>query len=131
MTQRWTREMTTDVSRGVVRIREVRAVGLRGATPKGGWTRELSPDDVVHTLVAVTTDEGLVGVGSAFTSETLVQGSLDVLRSLLIGENALEPERVTSLVRARPAAPSAPAALAPEPPPKGRTTKSRAARARG
>jgi D-galactarolactone cycloisomerase len=78
-----------------VRIRDVRIVGLRGATPEGGWSNELRPDDVVHTLVAVRTDEGLVGYGSVFTSDELVRGALSVLSSLLEGENALEPERVS------------------------------------
>lgn len=77
-----------------MKIRAVRAAGLRGATPAGGWTEELERDDVVHTLVAVHTDEGIVGVGSVFTSEALVRAALDVLSPLLIGENALEPERV-------------------------------------
>ncbi|WP_028934642.1 mandelate racemase/muconate lactonizing enzyme family protein [Pseudonocardia spinosispora] len=77
-----------------MKITDVRAAGLRGATPEGGWTEELQPDDVVHTLVAVHTDGGNVGVGSVFTSENLVRAALEVLRPLLIGENALEPERV-------------------------------------
>jgi D-galactarolactone cycloisomerase len=81
---------------GVVRIREVRAVGLRGGTPAGGWTNELGPDDCVHTLIAVHTDEDVVGFGSSFTSEALVRGALEILSPLCIGESALEPERVTS-----------------------------------
>lgn len=78
-----------------MRIREVRAVGLRGATPEGGWSNEIKSDDVVHTLVAVHTDEGVVGVGSVFTSEELVRAALSVLKPLYEGENALEPERVS------------------------------------
>ncbi|GAA2756419.1 mandelate racemase/muconate lactonizing enzyme family protein [Actinopolymorpha rutila] len=78
-----------------MRIREIRVAGLRGATPPGGWSAELQPDDVVHTLVAVHTDDGPVGVGSVFTSEALVRGAVEVLEPLLLGENALEPERVT------------------------------------
>jgi D-galactarolactone cycloisomerase len=77
-----------------VKIKEIRAAGLRGATPEGGWTEEIKPDDVVHTLVAVHTDEGLIGLGSVFTSESLVQAALEVLRPLCIGDSALEPERV-------------------------------------
>jgi L-alanine-DL-glutamate epimerase-like enolase superfamily enzyme len=77
-----------------VKIREIRLLGLRGATPEGGWTNELQPDTCVHTLVAVQTDEGLSGVGSVFTSDDLVRGALGVLRPLLIGERADEPERV-------------------------------------
>ncbi|MGC4952323.1 mandelate racemase/muconate lactonizing enzyme family protein [Actinomadura citrea] len=78
-----------------MKIRDIRAAGLRGATPQGGWQEELSPDDVVHTLVAVHTDEGPVGVGSVFTSEALVRGALEILRPMLIGEEATEPERVS------------------------------------
>lgn len=76
-------------------IREIRTLGLRGATPEGGWSNELKPDDVVHTLVAVHTDGGLVGYGSVFTSEDLVRAALKVLEPLYAGENALEPERVS------------------------------------
>jgi D-galactarolactone cycloisomerase len=50
---------------------------------------------VVHTLVSVHTDEGLVGVESVFTSEALVLASLALLAELYRGENALEPVRVT------------------------------------
>ena len=78
-----------------MKIREIRAAGLIGATPKGGWSNELEADDVVHTLIAVHTDEGLLGVGSVFTSEALVRASLDVLWPLVAGENPLEPERVS------------------------------------
>ena len=78
-----------------MRIREVKTAGLRGATPEGGWTNELKPDDVVHTLVAVHTDEGLIGHGSVFTSEDLVRAALSVLEPLYVGESALEPERVS------------------------------------
>jgi len=78
-----------------MRIREVRAAGLRGATPEGGWSLDLKPDACIHTLVAVVTDEGVVGVGSVSTSDTLVRGALDVLEPLYRDENALEPERVS------------------------------------
>jgi L-alanine-DL-glutamate epimerase-like enolase superfamily enzyme len=78
-----------------MKIREILAFGLRGRTPEGGWSNELQPEDCVHTLIAVRTDEGLTGWGSAFTSDELVRGSLSVLRPLYEGENALEPERVS------------------------------------
>jgi L-alanine-DL-glutamate epimerase-like enolase superfamily enzyme len=78
-----------------MKIREVRAVGLRGGTPEGGWTNELRPETCVHTLVSVITDEGIAGVGSVFTSDDLVRASLGVLQPLLLGENPLEPERVS------------------------------------
>ena len=78
-----------------MKIRSIKSAGLRGATPEGGWSNELRPDDCVHTLIAVHTDEGLVGLGSVFTSDHLVRGALKLLEPLLLGENALEPERVS------------------------------------
>jgi len=77
-----------------MKIRDVQAFGLRGSTPEGGWSNELQPEDCVHTLIAVRTDEGITGWGSVFTSEDLVLASLSVLRPLFAGEHALEPERV-------------------------------------
>jgi len=78
-----------------MKIREIRCAGLRGATPEGGWSNELRPDDCVHTLVVVHTDEGLLGVGSVFTNDGLVRAALKVLEPIFRGENALEPERVS------------------------------------
>lgn len=78
-----------------MKIREIRCAGLRGATPEGGWSNELRPDDCVHTLIAVHTDEGVVGLGSVFTNDALVQAALQVLQPLYTGESALEPERVS------------------------------------
>ena len=82
-----------------MKITEVRAVGLRGATPEGGWTEEIKPEDCVQTLVAVLTDQGVTGVGSVFTSVDLVRSSLAVLKPLYDGENALEPERISEKLR--------------------------------
>ena len=78
-----------------MKIREIRAIGLRGATPEGGWSDELERDDCVHTLIIVITDEGLTGLGSVFTNDDLVKSALSILEPLYLGENALEPERVT------------------------------------
>ena len=78
-----------------MKIREIRAVGLRGATPEGGWSDEIQPDACVHTLVAVHTDEGVTGIGSVFSNDDLVRAALGVLAPLYRGENALEPERVS------------------------------------
>ncbi len=78
-----------------MKITEIRCAGLRGATPEGGWSNELRPDDCIHTLIVVHTDEGLTGLGSAFTSDTLAKGALQILEPLYRGENALEPERVS------------------------------------
>ena len=65
-----------------MKIREIRSAGLRGATPEGGWSNELRPDDCVHTLIAVHTDEGLTGIGSVFTNDALVRASLAILEPL-------------------------------------------------
>jgi L-alanine-DL-glutamate epimerase-like enolase superfamily enzyme len=77
-----------------MKIQEIRAYGLRGRTPEGGWSNELEPEDCVHTVVAVLTDAGLTGWGSVFTSDELVRASLSILKPLYTGETALEPERV-------------------------------------
>src|SRR6266404_9830939 len=78
-----------------MKIRSIKCAGLRGATPEGGWSNELRPEDCVHTLIAVRTDQGLVGLGSVFSNDQLVRAALAVLEPLFRGENALEPERVT------------------------------------
>ena len=78
-----------------MKIREIRAAGLKGATPQGGWSSEPQPEDCIHTLVVVFTDEGVTGVGSVFTNSDLVQAALAVLEPLYRNENALEPERVS------------------------------------
>lgn len=78
-----------------MKIRDIKCAGLRGATPEGGWSNELKADDCVHTLIAVHTEEGSIGLGSVFTNDALVKASIEVLRPLFVGESALEPERVT------------------------------------
>ena len=78
-----------------MKITDIRCAGLRGATPEGGWSNELRPEDCVHTLIAVHTDSGLIGLGSVFTNDALVQASLALLEPLYKGESALEPERVS------------------------------------
>jgi D-galactarolactone cycloisomerase len=83
-----------------MKITKVQFAGLRGATPEGGWSNEIKPDDCVHTLVAVYTDQGLTGWGSAFTNDVLVEGALRVLEPLIIGENPLEPERISEKLNA-------------------------------
>lgn len=78
-----------------MRIVRIDTCGLRGATPEGGWSHELQPDDIVHTLVAVHTDTGAVGIGSAFTSETLVRGAIELLSPHLLGQDPREVEKLT------------------------------------
>jgi D-galactarolactone cycloisomerase len=78
-----------------MQIERIEVAGLSGATPSGGWAIELRPDDVVHTLVTVHTDEGVTGVGSVYSHDGLVRAAIEVLAPLVIGEHALEPERVS------------------------------------
>ncbi len=78
-----------------MKIERIEAIGLRGMTPEGGWSNEIRPEDCVHTLIAVITDEGVTGWGSVFTNDGLVKAALGVLEPLYRGENALEPERVS------------------------------------
>jgi len=84
----------------MTKIRAIKAAGLRGSTPEGGWANEIKSDDCIHTLIAVYTDQGITGWGSSFTNDLLVEGALRILEPLLIGENALEPERVTEKLHA-------------------------------
>lgn len=73
---------------------------MRGATPEGGWANEIKQDDCIHTLVAVYTDEGITGWGSAFTNGAVVEAAIKVLEPLFLGDNALEPERVSEKLHA-------------------------------
>jgi L-alanine-DL-glutamate epimerase-like enolase superfamily enzyme len=77
-----------------MKIHSVDCLGLFGKSPKGGWSNEIQPDDSVHALIIIKTDEGHVGIGSVFTDARLVEAALGVLRPLLIGES-IEPMRVS------------------------------------
>lgn len=77
-----------------MKIKDIRLLPLTGATPDGGWEQGFSTDDNLHTLMEVITDQGVVGLGSAYTSARLIEGALGILRPLLIGESAIEPARV-------------------------------------
>jgi L-alanine-DL-glutamate epimerase-like enolase superfamily enzyme len=83
-----------------MKITAVHAAGLRHGTPEGGWANEIRPKDCLHTLIAVFTDEGVTGWGSVFTNDELVRAALRVLEQLYLGENPLEPERVSEKLHA-------------------------------
>ena len=78
-----------------MKVTDIQAIGLHGATPEGGWSDEIKADECVHTLVRVSTDEGVTGYGSVFTNDALVKSALQVLEPLYARENPLEPERVS------------------------------------
>jgi len=78
-----------------MKIVDIRAIPLRGRISDAGWELGLDADTNVHTLIEVMTDEGLTGIGSCYTSYPLVEGALQLLRPMYVGESAIEPERVT------------------------------------
>jgi L-alanine-DL-glutamate epimerase-like enolase superfamily enzyme len=82
-----------------MRIVEIVVHRLTGGTVDGGWPGGHQPQDDLHALVEVLTDEGLSGMGSVFTSHDLVRAGVDFLRPLWQGESALEPERVGEKLR--------------------------------
>ena len=77
-----------------MKINEIRPLPLSGATLEGGWEQGSMPEENLHTLIEVVTDEGVTGLGSVFTSGQIVESSLGLLRPLLTGECAIEPVRV-------------------------------------
>ncbi len=78
-----------------VRITGLVAAPLLGESPPGGWSNEIQPGDSIHSLVAVHTDAGITGFGSAFTDGRLAEAAMAQLAPLCLGENALEPERIS------------------------------------
>ncbi|MCL6636269.1 MAG: mandelate racemase/muconate lactonizing enzyme family protein, partial [Peptococcaceae bacterium] len=78
-----------------MKITDVCTIPLLGETPDSGWAQGTEPTENLHTLIEVHTDGGLVGLGSVYTSTPLVDAALSLLRPHLIGESALEPERVS------------------------------------
>jgi L-alanine-DL-glutamate epimerase-like enolase superfamily enzyme len=83
-----------------MKITDIQSAGLRHGTPAGGWANEIRPEDCVHTLITVFTDEGIIGWGSVFTNDELARAALHVLEPLYRGENPLEPERVSEKMHA-------------------------------
>lgn len=77
-----------------MKIARAECLALFGRSPKGGWSNEIRPEDSIHALIVIETDDGITGVGSVFTDGRLARAGLDVLRPLLIGERADEPARV-------------------------------------
>ncbi len=78
-----------------MKITTIRTIPLRGETPDGGWAQGFDPEENLHTLIEVQTDAGLIGMGSCYTSQALVDGALRLLWPQLRGECAIEPERVS------------------------------------
>lgn len=82
-----------------MRIQDIVVHPLLGGTVDGGWPDGHVPEDDLHALIEVRTDEGLSGWGSVFTGSALVRAGVEFLRPKWAGESALEPERVTEKLR--------------------------------
>jgi L-alanine-DL-glutamate epimerase-like enolase superfamily enzyme len=80
-------------------ITEVEVIPLRGGTVDGGWPQGHEPDEDINTLLVVRTDGGIEGLGSCYTSGSLIAAAMKLLWPLLKGESAVEPERVTEKLR--------------------------------
>jgi L-alanine-DL-glutamate epimerase-like enolase superfamily enzyme len=82
-----------------MKINAVRTIALSGATDDHGWPGGTDPNVQYNTLVEVAGDDGLVGLGSCYTTRPLVEGALALLRPFLMGQSALEPQRVSETMR--------------------------------
>ena len=83
----------------IVKIVDFEVIPLTGATVDGGWPQGHETEEHLHALIEVSTDEGITGVGSCFTSGGLVSAAMQLLWPLLKGESAVEPERVSEMLR--------------------------------
>jgi L-alanine-DL-glutamate epimerase-like enolase superfamily enzyme len=82
-----------------MKITSVRTIPLGGVTHDHGWPGGTDPNVQYNTLVEVVGEDGFVGIGSCYTMRALVEGSLQLLKEHLLGESALEPERVSEKLR--------------------------------
>ena len=82
-----------------MKIVDIHVHHLIGGTVDGGWPEGHVPEDDLHALVEVVTDDGPSGVGSVFTSSQLVEAGVAFLRPQWLGESAEEPERVSEKLR--------------------------------
>ncbi len=82
-----------------MKITQVEVIPLKGGTVDGGWPQGHEPDEDINTLVIVRTDGGIEGVGSCYTSGSLIAAAMKLLWPLMRGESAVEPERVTEKLR--------------------------------
>src|SRR5690242_17530809 len=82
-----------------MKIVQLEVIPLCGGTVDGGWPEAHKLEDDLHALIEITTDSGLTGIGSCFTSGRLVNGAIGLLWPMLRGESAVEPERVTEKLR--------------------------------
>ncbi len=77
-----------------MKIIEVKAIPLYGRIQDAGWEDEIARQDSMHTLIEITTESGLRGYGSSYTSVALVEAALRLLTRWIVGQ-PVEPERIT------------------------------------
>ncbi|HUE74925.1 MAG TPA: mandelate racemase/muconate lactonizing enzyme family protein [Pirellulaceae bacterium] len=82
-----------------MKITQVEVIPLKGGTVDGGWPQGHEPEEDINTLVIVRTDGGIEGVGSCYTSGSLIAAAMKLLWPLMKGESAVEPERVAEKLR--------------------------------
>ena len=82
-----------------MKITAVKTIPLGGSTHDHGWPGGTDPNVQYNTLIEVIGEDGFVGIGSCYTSRQLVEGSLALLLPHMIGECALEPERLSEKLR--------------------------------
>ena len=78
-----------------MKICEIKTHRLSGGTVDGGWPAGHEPEDDLHTLVEIVSDEGLTGIGSVFPCAALVEAGVETLRPLWLSESAIDPQRVS------------------------------------
>ena len=78
------------MARMKVRIRSIRAIPLFGKAYED-WPSRFAELEQTRTLIEVTTDAGLVSLGSVYTSAPLVDAALQLLRPLYEGASAIDP----------------------------------------
>ena len=80
-----------------VRIRSIRAIPLFGKAYQD-WPSRFSEVEQTRTLVEVTADNGLVSLGSVYTSAALVSAALELLRPLYEGASAIDPAATSEML---------------------------------
>ncbi|VTR98430.1 mandelate racemase/muconate lactonizing enzyme family protein [Tuwongella immobilis] len=82
-----------------MKIVAIHTTSLAGATEDNGWPDKTDPNAAMNTIIELETDSGMIGIGSCFSTPALVEAALTVLRPMLLGETAFEPERVSEKLR--------------------------------
>ncbi|MBE2204650.1 MAG: mandelate racemase/muconate lactonizing enzyme family protein [Chthoniobacterales bacterium] len=71
-------------------IKSIRSIPLYG-TPYTDWPARFGTREQTRTLVEVVTHSGIASLGSVYTSQALVDASLELLRPLYEGASAIDP----------------------------------------